>query len=107
MSSAGVRVGVGTRFRFDGETVEVIEMAITAAGNEAVLKDHAQCLVVDGSSETVQSLPGVRAGQRLGDRVWKVGRLVGGAQERVVARAAARAQRYPGKRAQRATRKQA
>ena len=40
MSSAGVRVGVGTRFRYDGETVEVIEMAITATGNEVVLKDH-------------------------------------------------------------------
>jgi hypothetical protein len=33
-------VGVGTRFRYDGETVEVIEMAITATGNEVVLKDH-------------------------------------------------------------------
>ena len=40
MSSAGVRVGVGTRFRYDGETVEVIEMAITATGNELVLKDR-------------------------------------------------------------------
>src|ERR1700733_409247 len=40
MSSAGVRMGVGTRFRYDGETVEVIEMAITAAGNEVLLKDH-------------------------------------------------------------------
>src|SRR5712691_3496761 len=40
MSSAGVRVGVGTRFRYDGETVEVIEMAITSTGNEVVLKDH-------------------------------------------------------------------
>lgn len=34
MSSASVRVGVGTRFRYDGETVEVIEMAITSTGNE-------------------------------------------------------------------------
>jgi transposase InsO family protein len=40
VNSAGVRVGVGTRFRYDGETVEVIEMAITATGNEVVLKDH-------------------------------------------------------------------
>ena len=40
MSRAGVRVGAGTRFRYDGETVEVIEMAITATGNEVVLKDH-------------------------------------------------------------------
>ena len=40
MSSAGVQVGVGTRFRYDGETVEVIEMAITATGNEVSLKDR-------------------------------------------------------------------
>ncbi len=40
MSSAGVRVGVGTRFRYDGETVEVIEMAITSTGKEVVLRDH-------------------------------------------------------------------
>ncbi|MEU7148188.1 helix-turn-helix domain-containing protein [Streptomyces sp. NPDC045456] len=39
MSWAGVRVGVGTRFRYDGETVELIELAITANGNEAVLKN--------------------------------------------------------------------
>ncbi|MFB7557273.1 helix-turn-helix domain-containing protein [Streptomyces brevispora] len=39
MSRAGARVGVGTRFRFDGETVEVVEMAATTAGNEVVLKD--------------------------------------------------------------------
>ena len=45
MSTAGVRVGVGTRFRYDGETVEVIEMAITATGNEVVLKDHHSRLV--------------------------------------------------------------
>jgi transposase InsO family protein len=31
---------VGTRFRYDGETVEVIELVITQKGNEAVLKDH-------------------------------------------------------------------
>jgi hypothetical protein len=40
VSSVGVRVGVGTKFRYDGETVEVIEIAITAIGNEVVLKDH-------------------------------------------------------------------
>ncbi|MER5990193.1 helix-turn-helix domain-containing protein [Streptomyces viridosporus] len=39
MSKAGVRVGVGTSFRYDGETVEVVEMAATTAGNEVVLKD--------------------------------------------------------------------
>ncbi|MEU6312261.1 helix-turn-helix domain-containing protein [Streptomyces sp. NPDC047014] len=39
MSRAGARVGVGTRFRYDGETVEVVELAATTAGNEVVLKD--------------------------------------------------------------------
>ncbi|MFJ8310192.1 MULTISPECIES: helix-turn-helix domain-containing protein [unclassified Streptomyces] len=39
MSGAGARVGVGTCFRYDGETVEVVEMAATTAGNEVVLKD--------------------------------------------------------------------
>ncbi|MFJ4513355.1 helix-turn-helix domain-containing protein [Streptomyces sp. NPDC088816] len=39
MSRAGARVGVGTRFRYDGETVEVVEMVPTTAGNEVALKD--------------------------------------------------------------------
>lgn len=39
MTGAGVRVGVGTRFLYDGETVEVVEMVSTAAGNEVVVKD--------------------------------------------------------------------
>ncbi|MEU8728937.1 helix-turn-helix domain-containing protein [Streptomyces tendae] len=39
MSRAATRVGVGTRFRYDGESVEVVEMAATTAGNEVVLKD--------------------------------------------------------------------
>jgi hypothetical protein len=38
MSGAGARVGVGTRFQYDGETVEVVEMAATTAGNEVVLR---------------------------------------------------------------------
>ncbi|MFK0147739.1 hypothetical protein ACIQUZ_21940 [Streptomyces griseus] len=40
MSTAGARVGVGTHFRYDGESVEVVEMAATTAGNEVVLKDN-------------------------------------------------------------------
>ncbi|MEU0687024.1 helix-turn-helix domain-containing protein [Streptomyces uncialis] len=39
MSGAGTRVGIGTHFRYDGETVEVVEMAATSAGNEVVLKN--------------------------------------------------------------------
>lgn len=36
MSSAAVRVGVGTLFRYDGETVEVVELVATDAGNEVL-----------------------------------------------------------------------
>ena len=36
MSGAGVRVGVGTRFAYDGEVVEVVEMLATTAGNEVL-----------------------------------------------------------------------
>lgn len=39
MSSAAVRVGVGTRFLYDGEVVEVVEMQASPAGNELVLKN--------------------------------------------------------------------
>ncbi|WNI24933.1 helix-turn-helix domain-containing protein [Streptomyces sp. ITFR-16] len=39
MSRAAVRVGVGTRFSYDGEVVEVVEFAATQAGGEVVLKD--------------------------------------------------------------------
>jgi hypothetical protein len=33
-----VRIGVGTRFNYDGEIVEIIEVLTTPAGNEVVLK---------------------------------------------------------------------
>lgn len=39
MSGAGTRLGVGTHFRLDGETVEVVEFASLATGMEVVLKD--------------------------------------------------------------------
>ncbi|WP_437086505.1 hypothetical protein [Streptomyces sp. enrichment culture] len=32
-------MGIGSHFRYDGETVEVVEMAATAAGNEVVFKN--------------------------------------------------------------------
>jgi hypothetical protein len=37
MSGAGTRLGVGTRFRLDGETVEVVEFASLATGMEVIL----------------------------------------------------------------------
>ncbi|MEV5202396.1 transposase [Streptomyces sp. NPDC053720] len=39
MSGAGTKLGVGTLFRLDGETVEVVEFASLATGLEVVLKD--------------------------------------------------------------------
>ncbi|MFJ8719636.1 hypothetical protein ACIRD9_41940 [Streptomyces violaceus] len=39
MRGAGSRVGVGTRFRYDGESVEVTELTATTSGNEVILKD--------------------------------------------------------------------
>jgi hypothetical protein len=40
MPGYGVRVGVGTKFVYDGELVEVVESVATAAGNEVVLRDQ-------------------------------------------------------------------
>ncbi|MFE2033875.1 hypothetical protein ACFXBB_11580 [Streptomyces scopuliridis] len=39
MSEAGTKLGVGTHFQLDGETVEVVEFASLATGMEVVLKD--------------------------------------------------------------------
>ncbi|GHH06495.1 hypothetical protein [Streptomyces rubradiris] len=39
MGWAAVRVGVGSRFSYDGQIVEVVELASTQAGGEVVLKD--------------------------------------------------------------------
>ncbi|MFJ4964945.1 Mu transposase C-terminal domain-containing protein [Streptomyces sp. NPDC088729] len=45
MSGAGTRLGVGTRCRLDGETVEVVEFASLATGMEVILKDARDRLV--------------------------------------------------------------
>jgi transposase InsO family protein len=39
MSGAGAKLGVGTHFRLDGETVEVVEFASMATGMEVIVKD--------------------------------------------------------------------
>lgn len=39
MGQAGVRVGVGTRFVYDGEPVAVVEMSASAHGNEILVRD--------------------------------------------------------------------
>ncbi|MEU6017829.1 Mu transposase C-terminal domain-containing protein [Streptomyces sp. NPDC047515] len=45
MSGAGTRLGVGTRFRLDGETVKVVEFTSLATGMEVILKDARDRLV--------------------------------------------------------------
>ncbi|RFZ31625.1 hypothetical protein DAVIS_05587 [Mycobacterium marinum] len=45
MTAYGVRIGVGTRFSYDGEVVEIIEVLTTPAGNEIALKGvRDQCI---------------------------------------------------------------
>lgn len=39
MRGAGTKLGVGTHFRLDGETVKVVEFASLATGMEAAIKD--------------------------------------------------------------------
>jgi transposase InsO family protein len=39
-ASAAVRVGVGTTFAYDGETVTIIEMATSGHGNEVLVEDR-------------------------------------------------------------------
>jgi transposase InsO family protein len=46
MSGAAVRVGIGSRFCYDGDVVEVVEMLGTTAGNEVVLKYPANGRIV-------------------------------------------------------------
>jgi hypothetical protein len=40
VTSAATRVGVGTRFRYDGETLTVEEMVGSAGGIEVLAKDQ-------------------------------------------------------------------
>ena len=39
-ASAAVRVGVGTTFAYDGETVTIIQMATSGHGNEVLVEDR-------------------------------------------------------------------
>ncbi|WP_406140982.1 hypothetical protein [Streptomyces sp. NBC_01089] len=45
MNGAGTRLGVGTCFRLDGETVEFVEFASLATGMEVILKDARDRLI--------------------------------------------------------------
>ena len=46
MSNAAVRVGVGTRFSYDDEVVEVVELLATTAGNQVVLNNVARQQII-------------------------------------------------------------
>ncbi|MEU6118262.1 transposase [Streptomyces sp. NPDC047117] len=55
MSGAGTRLGVGTHFRLDGETVEVVDFASLATGMEVILKDARGRLMRMGVRELLTS----------------------------------------------------
>lgn len=57
MNGAAVRVGVGTRFLYDGDVAEVVEMLSTTAGNEVVLKDAAGQRLARVSMRDLLDLP--------------------------------------------------
>ncbi|MFG2557391.1 hypothetical protein [Streptomyces sp. NPDC048496] len=52
MSGAGTKLGVGTHFCLDGETVEVAEFASLATGMEVILKDGRDRLARDVAART-------------------------------------------------------
>jgi transposase InsO family protein len=55
VSTAGVRVGVGTRFLYDGEIVKVVQVAGMATGMEIVAADHQGRLLRLGLKELLFS----------------------------------------------------
>ena len=63
MSTGAVRVGVGTRFLYDGEVVEITELHASAAGLQAVLRSartqHVQRMAIGEvlASDRVRMLP--------------------------------------------------
>jgi hypothetical protein len=96
MSRAGTRVGVGTRFRYDGETVEVIEIAITATGNEVVLKDYhgrlmrmtVRELLLSDRAQVVPDGPGPGSGDPDEPATVTLSELTAAQREAVIERAA-------------------
>ena len=64
--SAGVRVGVGTRFSYDGEIIEVVQVTGTAAGMEVIAADSRgrvtrlglRELLVSGRARVIPDGPG-------------------------------------------------
>lgn len=69
MSRAGTRLGIGTHFRLDGETVEVVEFASLVTGMEVILKDtrdrlmrmSVRELLTSGRAEVIPTGPGLAA----------------------------------------------
>jgi hypothetical protein len=58
MSGAAVRVGVGSRFCYDGEVVEVVEMLATAAGNGAQQRIN-RMLAIPGYPDLIHAAKGL------------------------------------------------
>ncbi|MEU6182954.1 helix-turn-helix domain-containing protein [Streptomyces coeruleorubidus] len=96
MSRAAVRVGVGSRFSYDGEVVEVVEFAGTQAGGEVVLKDGrgrllrlaVKELLVSDRARVIPDGPGPASDDPQETAAVALARLDAGERERVLERAA-------------------
>ncbi|GFH39228.1 helix-turn-helix domain-containing protein [Streptomyces pacificus] len=96
MSRAAVRVGVGSRFSYDGEVVEVVEFAGTQAGGEVVLKDGrgrllrlaVKELLVSDRARIIPDGPGPASDDPQEMAAVVLDRLESGERERVLERAA-------------------
>jgi transposase InsO family protein len=96
VSGAGVRVGVGTRLRYDGETVEVVELLAAADGNVVLLRDgrggrlrlSLSELLVSGRAQVIPESAGPSADDPLAAAGVVLGQLSESEAARVVERAA-------------------
>lgn len=96
MSRAAVRVGVGSRFSYDGEVVEVVEFAGTQAGGEVVLKDGrgrllrlaVKELLLSERARVIPDGPGPASDDPQSTAAVVLGQLDAGERERVLERAA-------------------
>ena len=96
MSRAAVRVGVGSRFSYDGEVVKVVELASTQAGGEVVLKDGrgrllrlaVKELLLSDRARIIPDGPGPAADDPQETAAVVLARLDAGEREQVLQRAA-------------------
>jgi transposase InsO family protein len=96
MSWAGTRFGVGTRLVVDGETLQIVDLAATQAGNEVVLKDargrilrmSQRELLLSDRARVIPDADGPAAGDPYETAGTVLGRLTPAERARVAERAA-------------------